>query len=289
MATNPNEVTGGEPDETELEPGAEEQQNPDTDGQQQDEGEGEGGEPQAQPTIEDVASEIGWVPKEEYKGPPEQWKPAADFIRASREIQNRYANDIRGLKTQIDVMARTTADIVQDRLAQQREELTTRYNELVEEGNAAEAYKVAQRIEGLNQRAAQPVPQAPSPEGQEFAARNAHWLGKDQAATARAVEITDTLAAKGVPAADQLRAAERILRLEYPEYFQNQANGQQRKAAPNVNRPGSRSPGNSNRQKGFSDMPPDAQKVAKDMAERGVIKSADDYVKRYWQNAEGKR
>lgn len=283
MATNPDEVT--------PQPGTEDEQ-PDTEqpnpevNDEQPESEGE---PEAPPTVEDVAAEIGWRPKDQFKGPPEQWKPAADFIRASREVQNRYAQDIRGLKSQLDVMARTTADIVQDRLETQRQELTSRYNELVEEGNAAEAFKVSQRLVDIDRRAAQPIPQAPTPEGQEFAERNAHWLGKDMAATARAVEITNSLAAKGVPPADQIRAAERVLRVEYPEYFQGQANGQPRKSAPTVHQPGSRSPGSSNRQKGFSDMPLDAQKVAKDMADRGVIKSADDYVKRYWQNAEGKR
>jgi hypothetical protein len=239
------------------------------------------------PSIEDVAAEIGWRPKDQYKGPPENWKPAADFIRASREVQNRYAQDIKGLRSQIDVMARTTADIVKDRLEAQREELTGRYNELVEEGNAAEAFKVAAKLNKLDERVASPAPTPPSPEGQEFAERNSHWLGKDAAATARAVEITNSLAAKGVPAADQLRAAERILRLEYPEYFQNQRNGQ--RPAPTVHAPGSRSAGQSNRQKGFSDMPMEAQKVAKDMAERGVIANTDAYVKNYWKNAEGKR
>jgi hypothetical protein len=287
VATNPNELEppqGGE----ELEPGAEEQQpNPETNDQEQG-GEGEeGGEPPAVETAEDVARKIGWVPKDEFKGNPDDWKPATDFIISGRDIQRGYATELKGLRSQIDVMARTTADIVKDRLEAQRSELTSRYNELVEEGNAAEAFKVSQRLVDIDRRVATPAPSAPPPEVADFVERNRTWYDVDPAATLRAREVSDKLAARGASVADQLQAAERIVRTEFPDLFQGQRNGQ--RAAPAVHRPGSRSAAPSNKPKGFSDMPLEAQKVAKDMTERGVITNTDAYVKNYWKNVEGKR
>ena len=63
----------------------------------------------------------------------------------------------------------------------------------------------------------------------------------------------------------------------------------QRQEPPRVHQPGNRATAPTNRAKGFADMPAAAQKVAKDMVERGVIPSLDAYVKNYWQNAEGTR
>ena len=60
------------------------------------------------------------------------------------------------------------------------------------------------------------------------------------------------------------------------------------KAPAAVNSPGSRSASPSNRAKGFADLPPAAQKIAKDMVERKVIPNLDAYTKMYWQNAERK-
>jgi hypothetical protein len=288
VATNPNEAaTGLGPDGEELEPGAEEQQpNPEVNDQEQG-GEDEGGETPVVETAEDVARKIGWVPKDEFKGNPDDWKPATDFIISGRDIQRGYATELKGLRSQIDVMARTTADIVKDRLEAQRAELTGRYNELVEEGNAAEAFKVSQRLLDIDRRVASPPPGAPPPEVADFVERNKTWYDVDPAATLRAREVSDKLAARGASVADQLQAAERIVRTEFPDLFQGQRNGQ--RAAPSVHRPGSRSAAPSNKAKTFADLPPDNQKVARMMVENGSIPDVEAYSKYYWKNAEGKR
>jgi hypothetical protein len=287
VATNPNEATGLGPDGEELEEGVEEQQpNPEVNDQEQG-GEDEGGETPVVETAEDVARKIGWVPKDEFKGNPDDWKPATDFIISGRDIQRGYATELKGLRSQIDVMARTTADIVKDRLEAQRAELTGRYNELVEEGNAAEAFKVSQRLLDIDRRVAAPPPGAPPPEVADFVERNKTWYDVDPAATLRAREVSDKLAARGASVADQLQAAERIVRTEFPDLFQGQRNGQ--RAAPAVHRPGSRSAAPSNKAKTFADLPPDNQKVARMMVENGSIPDVEAYSKYYWKNAEGKR
>lgn len=58
------------------------------DGTHGGEGDGEGGEQhQQQPTAEERARRMGWVPKDEFRGDPKRWRPAADFIaRAETEL-----------------------------------------------------------------------------------------------------------------------------------------------------------------------------------------------------------
>jgi hypothetical protein len=50
-----------------------------------------------------------------------------------------------------------------------------------------------------------------------------------------------------------------------------------------------RTAGSSNREKGFADMPAEAQTIARDMVARGVIAKLEDYTKNYWLNAESKQ
>lgn len=284
MATQPEDVSGAAPEDEDT---GQQPEGQEPDDQQPAEDDGEGGS--ADP-VEALASEMGWVPEDKFTGDKSQWKPASDFIRAGREIQRSYARDLTELRRTVDVMSRTQADLLQDRLAEQKRELTEEYNRRVEDGDAAGAFRVGQQLLDVDRRAAAPPPAAPSSEGQEFAERHAAWFNKDKAATARAIAICNELAAQGVDNAAQLRAAERIIKLEYPEYFQGQQNGLgEGRTAPKVARPGARSPGGGNRAKGFADMPKQAQDVANDMVARGVLKSREDYVVKYWQNAEGKR
>lgn len=237
-------------------------------------------------TVETLAGELGWVPQDKFSGPADKWKPADQFIREGRDIQRGYASELKTIRSQMDNIAKTSAQILEDRLESQRAELVEKFNAAVEDGNATEAHKISVDLGKLNSQPARTS--GPSTEGQEFAERHSSWFNKDSAATARAVQICNDLAGQGVSQADQLKAAERVVRNEYPEYFKDQQNGHQRQA-PLVNQPGSRSAAPSNRAKGFSDMPKAAQDIAADMVERGVITKKEDYANYYWKNAEGKR
>jgi hypothetical protein len=75
------------------------------------------------------------------------------------------------------------------------------------------------------------------------------------------------------------------MKQEMPQLFVDQKNG---KPPAGVNPPGSRGAAPSNRQKGFADMPKEAQDIARDMVDRKVIKSTDDYVRNYFANATAK-
>lgn len=48
--------------------------------------EGEGGEQPADPDMEMEAREMGWVPRDEFRGPDDQWRDAKEFVRRGKEI-----------------------------------------------------------------------------------------------------------------------------------------------------------------------------------------------------------
>lgn len=228
-----------------------------------------------------LAESMGWVPKDKYSGPAENWKPAEQFIRDGRDIQRDTARELKELKSTVETIAKTSAQIAQEALERQRHELLVAHTQAVEDGDPKRAFEISQDIAKLG--TADTARPTPSPAAQDWAKRNANWFQKDPDATRRAFELTQQYAGMGYDHATQLAETEKTLRRERPDLFP--ANG---KPAAAVNSPGSRSASPSNRAKGFSDMPPKAQQIAKDMVERKVIPNTDAYTKMYWQNAERK-
>ncbi len=281
MATNADQITdtGQEPE-------------PKTEGETQaatvtvDSGDSDTG---ADSPYAELAQKIGWVPKDQYQGDPAQWKPADQFILDGRDIQRNTAAELKALRGTVDNIARTNASIVEQTIATREAELVAKYNAAVDEGDGAGAFKIASEINAL--KAPANTRPAPPAESLAFAERNKSWFQKDPLATSMAVDICNKLAAQGYDNATQLDAAEKEVRRNYPHLFGQGLNG---KPQAGVNEPGRRAPANNGgRAKGFADMPPEAQKVANDMVNRGVIKADTPeaakamYAKNYWLNAEG--
>jgi hypothetical protein len=236
----------------------------------------------------DLAQKIGWVPRDQFTGPPEAWKPADQFIIDGRDIQRETSARLKGVEAKLDTLTKTSASIVEQTVNERVAALREKHAEAVEAGDADQALKIAQTID-TTIATATPT-RAPSPEAQAFAERNGSWFDKPghEDATSRAFEICSMLAAQGyTDHGTQLRIAEQRMRREYPELFKDGMNGA-RKEPPGVNAPGSRAPAPSNRQKGFADLPKEAQDIARDMVDRKVISSTDDYVRNYFANEAGK-
>ncbi len=241
-------------------------------------------QPEEEPDpVAGIAQEMGWVPKEKFKGKEDDWKPAAEYIREGKTIQKTMARDLKDMRHQMDTMAKTSSAILQERLNDERQRIAQQYQQAVEDGDPDKAWKASNRLQEINTQEQQAHNQGPAPEAQEWVQRNA-WFNTHPIATAMAMKVADLHAQQGQPAYKQLEAAEHEVRRAYPELF---GQARQDKAAPSVASPGSRSASPSNKSKGFSDMPRPAQDVARDMVDRGVIKSVDDYSRNYWAS-EGK-
>jgi hypothetical protein len=257
---------------------------PEGEGQEQQEDEGNGDDSPYAP----LAKDMGWVPRDQYDGPAENWKDAERFIRDGRDIQRETSRELKTVRQQLDTLSRTSASIVEQQVRERVGELEAKYAKAVDDGDPREAFKIAGEIHALTSEQSA-GPRQPSGEAQAWAERNSGWFRKPgfEYATARAIQITNELQRSGyTDHGQQLRIAEQRLRKEMPELFGRKANG---KPAAAVNSPQSRSSGVSNRKQGFSDLPPEAQKVARDMADRGVIGNVDDYAKNYFANQAAKR
>jgi hypothetical protein len=233
-------------------------------------------EPEEAPDpVAEIASELGWVPKEQFRGNPDEWKPAKDFIRAGKDIQKTTRRELKEVRSIVENMSRTHAALFEQQLAEKDAYWQGKLRESVDAGDLEGVEHAAQQRQKLQQ--AHPSQSVP-PETAEFLRRNDAWFDKDPLATQRAREVVDAYAKAKRSPAEQLEAAERQVRKEFPELFPQPA-----KAPPSVAQPPSRAASATSRAKGFHDMPKPFQDAAREMVERGAIPNTDVYVANYFK------
>lgn len=231
--------------------------------------------PEAQPepvTLEGLASEMGWRPKEEWKGDPDKWKPADAFMRSTVDVNHKLGNRLKSMEDQLSRVARTSVAMTERAVAAERERLLKEREEAFDAGDR-DAYQRAEHELRKVETVATPV--VPD-ETQSFVEKHSNWFGKDQEATAWAVNRADELAKTGLGPARQLAIVEREAKQMFPEFFADDRH--KPKPAP-LNTPGVRSAVSA--KKGFASLPPEAQKEALYFEKKGVPR--EEYAKTYYE------
>lgn len=226
--------------------------------------------------IANLAKELGWVPKEEFRGEPDKWKPAEQFIRDGREIQQSTSRELRSLREQFDRFGNVIETVAQDRVAAARTQWEAEMARAVEDGDTDAALKLA-RQEPVAKAA--PANGGADPAVAQWVSKNP-WFNADPLARARAEEVSNRLA--HLPVAEQLAQVERAIRKEFPEHFPAPA-----KPPPATQTGQSRNPNPSNRVKGFNEMPQASQQMARDMVKRHPDLTLEAIAKSYWADQEG--
>lgn len=237
--------------------------------------EGENNEQQADP-VEALAREIGWAPKDEFRGDETEWKPAAEFIKASRDINRSISRELRGLKEQFGRVTSVTDQIIADKIAERDAYWQNVHAKAVEDGDHVAASRAVEERIKLKDEAPKPHDNSIPPETEGFIERHKAWFGKDPLATTRAKQIAADLAKEGYDTAAQLAQVERAIKKEFPEHFAPPA-----KQPPGVQTAAQRNAGQGSGKKGFVDMPAESQALARDMLERQGV-PLEDFARRYF-------
>lgn len=227
-----------------------------------------------------LASEMGWVPKDQFRGDESEWKPAADFIKAGRDISRSMSKELRSLRDEVSRVTRTSASLAETIAAEkvaERDDYWRRVQQAaVEKGDQDTVEKAVAERAKLKVEASAPTDQAIPPETRDFVDRNKTWFHVDHLATMRAQEICDRLAKQGVSIPEQLAQAERAIRKEFPEHFPPPA-----KQPASVATATSRHANPSRKEKGYADMPAESQAMARDYLKRHGI-PIETFAKSYW-------
>lgn len=249
--------------------------------------------------VEDRAKKMGWIPKDQFKGDPERWRPADQFVKRADELMpimrvqlKKYEDKITNLETEVRTTKGTMEKIVKmaDKVGQREYErakadLTKKQVEAVAVGNVEEWSK----LEGEKDKLEKPEPvqvEKPmqEPENPQFKTWHADndWYLSDTAMT-RYANAVAAETPKMASYTDWLRVVETAVREAFPHKFTNAARS---KTAPVDG--GNTRGGGGGRPKGksYNDLPSDAKAQADKYVSQGLFKTREDYVKSYYADEE---
>ncbi len=234
-------------------------------------------QPELQPTTEDLASEMGWKPQDQWKGDPDKWRPAAEFLRSTVKVNRNLTEKVRSVEDRISRISRMQEIALEKALERQRAELQAEADRAWDENDKGRYREITTQIDQLKVPVEQP---ALSPELDDFKARNP-WFQQDQDATRWAAMRGDELAKQGISPQRQLQIVEREAKQLFPDLYP--AEQAPARPAP-LNKPGARA--GRAVAKGFSSLPAEAQKAADYYVSKGVFKDREEYAKSYFEEQE---
>lgn len=233
-------------------------------------------EPAKPATVEDLAQDMGWSPKDKWRGDPAQWKDAASFVKSTVEINKRISSELRETKDAVQRISRTSAAIAEREIAKREAELRERFETSVKAGDVAAASRASAELQQVRTEAPQTDALA------EFQARNA-WYGDDPEASDLAYKTAEMLARQGKDIPTQLKKAEEVVRKKFPALFGAEEERPNGKAPPSVAQPNTRTATPRPKVKGVADLPADAKKAGEDFVKRGRVATLQEYSDIYWQ------
>lgn len=262
-------------------------------------------------SIEETARRMGWRPKEEYRGDPDKWRPAEDFVERGlnelpvlrdryRALDERYAKDVGDLKSQVKEMGEVLAEFREFSSKSEERAYQRALRELVEKRDAAvmhadtETFKATQaEIEALNESVKKPAPkpkeetkpqEQPSsqpqvdPYTQQWVTENP-WFNASPMLQGAAIGIHNELLRNepGLSLRENLAKVRAEVAKRFPEKFENE-----RRAAPSAVSEGGRAEMGRKKGKTYNDLPPDAKAACDRFTKTIKGFTREDYVKQYF-------
>jgi hypothetical protein len=292
-------------DETELEAPETEVEAPEEQDAPESEGPIEKSEKadQALTELERVASQVGWIPEDQYRGPKEKWRSAEDFLRAGAEISREFKSRIQEKDREFAERARRAEKMAEVALERQKKQLEDHYKAQLRYAASQgdlETYSAVEKardkaIESFEQETAPvraaPEPQNPQhpPEVVDFMTRNS-WFNRDPVMTGAAValcgELTEQYGEK-VPLSAIMAMVENQIREEFPHKIAGRTNSEPPKGPPRVE--GGQRAIKTSVKKGWDHLPAEAKQAGKKFIDQGIFgddpaKARQLYADDYWSD-----
>lgn len=225
-----------------------------------------------------LARKQGWSPKEDWKGDPDKWVDAEQFLDNTAAINKALRKQVKDHANQIDGVNRAAQKAIetarQKAIADARRELA----QAAEEGNVEESLAAAERLAQASQQTGEAT-------ADKFKQKNP-WFGQDTAATKWARAAAQVVADDGGSPSEQLEAAEQAVREKYPKLFDDapgDSPSRPASKAPPAVQGGQRATQTAPRAKTWASIPPSIQAQAeKAYISKGML-TRDEYAKTYFE------
>ena len=249
-------------------------------------------------SIEDRARQLGWHPKDEYKGDPERHLSAEEFIKRGEEELPLLRSNLRkiqdDLAKQQKEFQQTTAEFrewhetsvrqaKQEAYERAKADIEAKKLQAVEDGDR-EAYEAAAQEES-KLKAPDPEPEKkqapqnePDPAFNDFVKANP-WYNEypELAVEADQIGINLWQSGKYQTTSQVMDQVSKSIQRKYPHYFNNP----QRSAEPAVNEGGDPGRASKGKAKTYDNLPKAAKEACDRFLRMGMISSKEEYVNGY--------
>ena len=237
---------------------------------------------------EELAAKDGWVPKEEYKGNPDKWKTAEQFVKDGETILPIVRSKLKKVEEQNESLAKSVDETKKtveefrdyhkkavakaEREAYQRalDDLKKKQRDAVEAGDTETFDKIDAQINVL-QKPEQPANEPP--EYRPWVEKN-RWYVEDQTMAKYAESISTFIHASnpGIqPGAFYDKVTDEVKK-RFPEKFES------KKQSPDVE--GSQAPASKKGGRKFSDLPDEDKRHCDRFVSQGLL-TKEEFLKDY--------
>lgn len=224
-------------------------------------------------TSEERARRFGWVPKDEFRGPPGKWRSAADFLEINEQSAPVLKERMRKMEQDAEARFKKLESMTARALEQQRRQLEADYEARILQAKADGDVDEVERL-ASSRPSAQPEA---DPDALAFVERNP-WFMQDPTLHQIAVGIEQRLVTSkpGMSTADRLTETERQMAALYPDVVKAPAKGAApRPAPPPINdgvriAPARKSP--------VDKLTREERSMGQMMISQGVFKTLDEYA-----------
>jgi hypothetical protein len=249
---------------------------------------------------ETKARRLGWVPKGEFKGNPEQWRDADEFLHRGEEIHGYLKADLDRLHNTLTQKDRELAEIRQtmdefrkfhnetESRAYKRaiEELKALKVSAIEQGDGSKVVEIDDQIDRLKEAQAAPkevkntTPTQVNNDFIEWSGQN-KWYGADSELTQMAEDLGEVIKKQkpNLVGKDFLDEVTNRVKKLSPEKFENP----NRSHATVSSSSDGRSPSSNSKKRSYENLPADAKKYCDKFVKEGLL-TREQYVKDYsWE------
>jgi len=179
---------------------------------------------------EEHASRLGWVPKEQFRGDPKNWRDATEFLKRGTEQLPILSENLKRLQKKLDQQSAAFSEFRQfmtkseERAYEKaKKEIEAERRKAVENADTEGFERAEKELERI-ERDKLPTPKSAAniePEIAEFVKENGTWFDKDKVLTTYAIEVHGDILREspGMSIADNLVETKRRLVEKFPEKF----------------------------------------------------------------------
>jgi len=234
---------------------------------------------------ESEASEQGWTPKENWKGPEEKWTDAQTFVERGEQIAGILKSKNVKLEDRIHRLEESnrqfgeyhkqTLETQQRKNAETIQELEAKVAQAITDGDGAEYTRANREIQSLKSEAPAPTNDAEwSRRSQEFISEN-EWYNKDPKLRQYADDISDRIRSISTSEVDYFSKLTAEVKEAHPNAFENP----NKSRANTVENAGQLSTTNS-KDHTYDNLPPDAKSACDKFVKDGFT-TREAYVETY--------